>query len=603
PGVLAALDRLFLRLGDSRALADVLERRIAVEDAPAVQADLLHRLATLQIGDFGEKSQGLATLRQALERSPDHGPSRAALEKLLDDDALFDDAFDALEYVLRTLGQSEDLAKLYERRVGRARTPRDRTHARLELAKVFEERAGDLGRAKRAVEAAIGEDPSDDQALQELERLAGTNSSWAEAADALGAALDAAPELQSGTRTDLWVRLAGWRRDKLQDSRRAEEAFSRALGIDPENVDVLRSLEDIRRAPGRERELVHTLRTRARLEGDLATKRELLREAKDLAEGPVQDRELAEAVLRDLVAEDEGDVWALEELTRLRGQAGDDAEVVKLLLRRAELSVDGGEVVALKHLAAEAVESKLGDAARATGLYEEIRESDPADARSAAALRRLYAQAGRYKDLARLLSALVDVATAQSERAALRLELAQLQKDRFASLEEAIETLRGILDEDPAHAEAVLRLSQLYEHTGRDAELADLLKSQLDGARDRGDVDAELALLVRLGDVQEGRLGDASAAQETYEQVLERDPDHRGALEAVARISEKRADWERAAGAQSRLLDLSTDAAGVAWALRLAEAREKLGDAGGAEEALQRGLKLEPGNAQLRSML
>jgi tetratricopeptide (TPR) repeat protein len=602
-GVLAALDRLFARLGDERALADVLERRIAVEGDTGVQADLLHRLATLQIDHFGERSQGLATLRQALERAPGHAASRASLERLLDDEALFDDAFDALEYVLRTLGLSEDLAKLYERRVSRARTVRDRTHARLELAKVFEERAGDLGRAQRAIEAAIAEDPADDQALQELERLASTNSAWAEAADALGASLDASTELQSGTRTELWVRLAGWRRDKLGDTRRAEEAFAKALAIDPENVEVLRSLEDIRRVPGRERELVHTLRTRARLEGDVATKRELLREAKALAEGPVGDLELAESVLQDLIAEDEGDVWALEELTRLRGLAGDDAEVVRLLLRRAELVVDGAEAVSLKHVAATVVLEKLRDTERATTLYEEILEADASDARAAAALRTLYAAAGRYKDLAKLLSSLVDVATTQGERAALRLELALLQKDRFAAPDEAIDTLRGILDEEPTHPEAVLRLSQLYEHTGRDAELAELLKAQLDAARDRGDVDAELALLVRLGDVQEGRLGDATAAQETYEKVLERDAEHRGALEAVARISEKRSDWERAAGAQSKLLDLSTDRGGVDWALRLAESREKLGDPGGVEDALQRGLRLEQSNAELRSML
>jgi tetratricopeptide (TPR) repeat protein len=604
PAVLAALDRLFARLGDTRALADVLERRIAVEAQASLQADLLHRLASLQIDEFKEKSQGLATLRQALERVADHGPSRAAMERLLEDDALFDDAFDALESVLRTLGLSEELAKLYERRVTRARSTRDRTHARLALARVLEDQVGDRGRAQRAVEAAVAEDASDDEALLELERLATANGgAWSQAADALGSALEAAQDLPATTRTDLWVRLAGWRRDKLEDSRAAEDAFAKALAIDPENVDVLRALEQIRRAPGRERELVQTLRTRARLEGDVATKRELLREAKAIAEETVGDRELAEAVLRDLVVEDEGDLWALEELTKLRGAAGDDAEVVRLLLRRAELVVDGGEALSLKHEAARVLAEKLNDPARATSLYEEVLESEPADATAATALRKLYAEAGRYEDLAKLLSNLVDVASQQDQRSGLRLELAALQRDRFRALDDSIETLRGILDEDATHGEAVLRLSQLYEQTGRDAELADLLKTQLDAARDRGDVDGELALLVRLGDVQEGRLQDVTAAQETFELVLTRDPGHRGGLEAVARMSEKRADWTRAADVLGKLVDQASDAGGVAWALRLAEAREKLGDAAGAELALQQGLKLEPGNAALRAML
>ena len=603
PAVLKALDRLFGRLGDSRALADILERRIAIEAQPAAQADLLHRLGSLQIGEFHQKSQGLATLRQALETQPDHAASRHALEQLLEDETLFDDAFDALEFVLRTLGLSEDLAKLYDRRVARAHTGRDRARARLELARVLEERVGDRTRAQRAVEAAVQEEVSDEEALSELERLAASNDGWSQAADALAAALEGAADLSPATRTELWVRLAGWRRDKLDDRQKAEDALAKALAIDPENIEVLRSLEEIRRAPGRERELVHTLRARARLETDLGTKRDLLREAKTVAEDAVGDRDLAESALRDLIAEDEGDVWALEELTKLRGLAGDDTEVVQLLLRRAELVTGGAEAVKLRHQAARVVADRLKDTARATALYEEILEGEPTDAEASQVLRRLYAGAERYKDLAKLLGRLVDVAESQEQRAQLRLELAELQNGRFKAPDDAIETLRAILDEDAAHPQAALILSQIYEQTGRDAELAELLKAQLEGARERSDVATELSLLVRLGEVQEGRLSDITAANETFEQVLERDPMHRAALEAVARIGEKRADWERAAKALAKLVELAADASGVPWALRLAEAREQAGDAQGAEEALQKGLRLDNGNSRLREML
>jgi golgin subfamily B member 1 len=601
--VLRALDRLLGRLHDTRGLADVLERRIAVESDTSVQADLLNRLALLQVNEFGERAQGLATLRQALERVPDHAASREVLEGLLDDTALFEDAFEALEFVHRTLGRTEDLAKLYERRVARATSQGERIRARLDLARVLEETVGDRARAQRAVEAAVAEDPSDEDCLAELERLATVNNGWREAADKLSAALETAQDLPAATRMDLCVRLAGWLRDKLDDKRHAEDAYAKALAIDPENLDVLRALEDLRRAPGRERELVHTLRTRARLETDLTTKRELLRDAKALAEGPVGDNALAEATLRDLIAEDESDVWALEELTKLRSAAGDDAEVVKLLLFRAEIASDGEQALTLRHEAARVLADKLHDAAKATALYEEILDSEPTDTPAATALRSLYGQAGRDRDLARLLMRLIDVATAQGERTGLRLELAALQSEKFKAQDDAIESLRAILDEDPSHAEAVLTLSQLYEKTGRDAELAELLKGQIDAARDRSDVASELTLLVRLGEVQEARLGDATAAQEAYENVLERDPAHRGALEAITRIAEQREDWDRASGALAKLVELASDAEGVRWALKLAEAREKTGDAAGVEEALQRGLKFEPGNVGLRTML
>jgi tetratricopeptide (TPR) repeat protein len=601
--VLSALDRLLVRLGDSRRLADVLERRVAVESDPRPQAELLYRLGDLQIREFKQKAQGLATLRQALERAPDEPGSLRAVTILLEDEALFDDAFDTLSTAYRALGNGAEVAKLYELRVERASTVRDRIQARLDLARALEELTSDRRGAQRAVEAALQEDPNDSDSMSALERLAEANGEWASAAEALATALAANQDAPAITRSELWVRLAGWRLAKLGDGGRAEEAFERALALDPENLTILRVLETIRQAPGRERDLVRTLRALASLEPDIATKRDLLRKAKSIAEVSLGDRGLAEEALRDLIAEDEGDIWAYEELTKIRDTAGDDAEVVRLLLRRSELADNGATAVALKHEAARVLESKLSDEKRATALLEEILDSDPEDARAAAALRALYGKAGRDKDLARLLVRLVEVVASQEARTELRLDLARLQAERFRAPVDAIETLRLILEEDPTHPGAVLALTQLYEQTGRDADLAELVKAQLDAARSAGNVSAEIALLVRLGEMSEARLGDLTAAQEAYEQVLERDPAHQATLEALARIAEHRSDWERAATALAKLLTLSTGPGGVAIALKLADAREKLGDAPGAEAALQQGLALEPANADLRSML
>jgi tetratricopeptide (TPR) repeat protein len=603
PGVLAALDRLVVRIGDSRRLAEVLERRVAATGDGRAQADLLYRLGDLQTREFGQKAQGLATLRLALERAPDEERARHAVEVLLDEDDLFEDAFEILSATYRSLGNGEQVANLFERRVRRSTTARERIQARLDLARILEELTGDRKRAQRAVEAALAEDPGDAETLRALEKLAETNGEWTSAADTLGSAVEANEDVPPLTRAELWVRLAGWRQTKLGDTVRAEQAFERALGIDPENLDILRALESIRHAPGRERDLVGTLRTRAHLESDIAVKRDLLRQAKTLAETSLEDSELAEATLRDLVAEDEGDLWAYEELTKLRAAAGDDTEVVRLLLRRSELADDAATAATLKHEGATVLIDKLSDDKRAISLYEEILDANPEDARAASALRSLYGKSGRDKDLAGLLARLVDVAAVQESRTELRLDLAKLQADRFRAPVDAIETLRAILEEDPTQASAVLALSQLYEQTGRDADLVELVKSQLDAARAAGNVSAEMTLLVRLGEMSERRLGDVSAAQDAYEQVLERDAAHRPALEALARIAERRSDWERASAALASLVALSTGSAGVAVALRLADVREKLGDATGVEEALQRGLALDPGNVELRSML
>src|SRR5262249_15479573 len=149
----------------------------------------------------------------------------------------------------------------------------------------------------------------------------------------------------------------------------------------------LRSIERIRRAPGRERDLVQSLRRLAELELDPVTKRDLFREAKELAEDKVKDPALTEEVLRQLLVEDEANGWALEELTRLEEAKSAWRDVLDLLLRRAELSSDGLEVSRLSHQAAEIASKRLNDTARAVELYETIFENTPTDVAASAALR------------------------------------------------------------------------------------------------------------------------------------------------------------------------------------------------------------------------
>ncbi len=603
PATLSALDRLYGRLGETRALADVLERRIGLETAAPVQADLYHRLAVLQIAEFGEKQQGLATLRSALEKSPEHAVSRAAIEGLLSDEDLFDDAFDALEMVYGALAKNEELASLYEKKVTRANNVRDRSRARLDLAVILEKKVGDAARARKVVEAQIAEDPSDGDALSELERLAAASSGWKEATAALSLALAASKDVPTGTRSELWMRVAGWQKAHLSDLRAAEESFGHALAGDPENAEILRAIEALQRAPGRERELVATLRARAQLEASMSEKRAVLEEAKRLAEDVVADPALAEAVLRDLLAEDDTNAWALEELGKLREAKGDFAEVVKLLLRRTELADDDAQQVALKHRAASICSSELRDAPRAIELFEEILEQAPGDEAAAARLRELYAGAGKEKALAKLLQHLVENAKTPAARSALRLDLAKLQNEQFKSPRDATDTLRAILDEEPTQEQAVLALSELYEKTGKDEELAELLDGQIAHAKGRGDSAAELTLTVRLAEVYEGRLNDTTRALETYEAVLARDAGHRGALEAVARLAEGRGAWARAGTALSELLAHASGEEGVAIALRLAAARGRLEDGPGVEAALRRALELDAKNADVRGRL
>lgn len=602
PELLEALDRLYGRLGDMKALADVLERRIALTQEDKKQADLYYRWAVIQI-DAGDQAQGLGTLRQALERDPDHAAGREALEKLTDSKDLFEEAAEALENVYRVRGDHAALARLYEKRIQHASTAADRVRMRLDLAKVLEERSGDAKAAQAALEAGFADDPSDSDVLAEIERLAPITGGWATAADSLEKAIRESKDLTSDTARDLWMRVAGWRKDKLSDAAGAERAFEEALKHDPTSEDILRAIEGLQRAPGREKDLVGTLRRLAALDGLQGMAGDIRREAKGLAESVLKDDALAEAILRDMIAADENDAWALAELAKLREKAGDWKEVFSLVVRQSELAAEADKVRDLRHQAAKIARDNLSDNAKAIELYETIFEDEPSDTRASEALRDLYGKTNKPKELLKLLSRLTDLAESPEARNALRLESAQISLEKLDAVGEATEHLRAVLDEDPSNAQATKLLASLLEKAGRDQELAELYTQQIDLAKDRSDVASELAYSVRLGEVYETRLNDVPKAIDTYKAVLERDAKQPGALRALARLYEQKGEKAEAAKMLETILDNAEGPEAVKTALHLSNLYTALKDQDAVRRVLERGLKADAGATEIRKKL
>ncbi|MBL8741581.1 MAG: tetratricopeptide repeat protein, partial [Myxococcales bacterium] len=212
------------------------------------------------------------------------------------------------------------------------------------------------------------------------------------------------------------------------------------------------------------------------------------------------------------------------------------------------------------------------------------------------------AASGKKKELLKLLGRLVDVADAKDRRAELRLEAAKVS-DELDATSDAIDQLNAILEDDAAHKDAALMLSRLLEKSGRDDDLAELLNKQIELAQGRGDVSDELSYRVRLGEVQETRIGDLEKAVASFSAILDRDAQHKDALTAVARIQEKRGEKAEAAKYYERLLDLQSGEQAIATAKHLAQLFESLSDDDGVQRALERGLTIQEREEEIRTKL
>ena len=233
--------------------------------------------------------------------------------------------------------------------------------------------------------------PSDDALLDEIERLAPITGNWEGAAAALRDAIDKKSDLVPDVARDLSVRVAVWYRDRADDPKAAEKALEKALVFDPNSDEVLVQIEQLEAAPGRERDLVQTLRRRAKLQLDDDARVGLYRRARDLAEG-LGDRELAESVLRELLAKDDMNSACLSPCSSRSSVKRRETP------RKCSRSSRGGSISArdeaenrtLRHKAAGLTARRFGDPAKAVEIYARLFEDDPSDVAASQALRELY---------------------------------------------------------------------------------------------------------------------------------------------------------------------------------------------------------------------
>ncbi len=599
PELLEALDRLYVRLGNWRSLADILERRAAVVAESSPQAEFYNRLARIQLEQFNEPVRALASIRQVLDRIPDDATAIALLEGLTEQRDLFEEAAEILDSVYRAAQQPERLVTLLGKRVALATDTGSRLEVRRTLAQVLEDECKDPARALDVLVDAMSENTGDVALLDGVERLADITRNYSRPAAALEEALQSRPPASTEMARDVWVRLAVWQRDRIKDAAAAERSLLHALEWDSNNDDILVQLENLRRVPGRERELIDTLRQRARMTLSEQFRAELFQQARQVA-AAINDNAIAETIVRELLGFDDANLWAIAELTVLRRGAQDWAETLKLLLRRAELESDGRTLHDIRHEAALVAKDRLSDTATAINLYSQLFDDDPMDEVAGDSLKSLLLETKAFDQLIQILSRLVDVAKGPSERAELRLQLALVYDENLEKPQAAIAELNSILEDTPNYAAAVVALSKIYEKLGANEDMAELLERQIRQAETDGDVEAKIALQVRLGEVCETRLGDIDRALATYRSVLESRPQHRPALESLIRLRENQGDIAGAASLLESLVAVASEAERSSLDVRLADMRERVGDDKGALAALQHALASDAMNKEIR---
>jgi tetratricopeptide (TPR) repeat protein len=615
----AERDRLLAALrarGRHDVLARALEARAAGAKGAAAAA-ILEELSDLYEAHLGRVGDALTARLSALSLAP---PEPEAVARALD--------------LARRAGQIEAWIKAAEHLVDTERDPSRAVDLLLQLGGALTRDAGDDARAAAAylrAEALSTKHPAalggrlgeiwralsgayerlGDTAAQEAlleRRIAAGSADPAELADALyrlaGLRLGRAEALADG------LALLTRAFEVEADADRAEALLRGALAAGADEVAVGRVLERIARAAGRERALVDALVLISGLDLEIThvgdaddTRLDPIREAVEIAER-LGDAALVESLLRRALARTPllGDAplaWALSALADHRAAAGDLAEAADLKERAARGAGPERERALLLEVAGLAA-GALGDLPRAARIYDELRAREPAEREIWQPLADVYRRLGDRAKLAALLEETAPLLEGAAERARLRLERARMAVDE--DQDKAVTLLKEVIEESPGESEAAAVLAALLEKLGRRDELAELIRKQLDAAKDREDRPAIVDLSLKLGALLEQQW-DEQGALDVYHAALDWEPKSRELLRQIVRVGMARDDSLALGDALDQLLTVEVGEDAVELSLRLAQIRGAHGDASAAASALEQGWAAKPGDPRIKQEL
>jgi len=479
-----------------------------------------------------------------------------------------------LEAAIATHPGDVGLRELYERlgssgagtergawREAAAEHASDGTRTLLELQAAFEyERAGDRASAARLAQRAAS--AGGELARLTAERTAAGTPEAARVSEELLARAKAASD--PAEQRELYDALSELDRER-GDTASVILWQKAILERSPEWLPALRKLEQAFALAGRDEELEPVCSALARVLTDLEGLAHARLGARFRAKAGAwgAQRELAELG----AARNPGSVWALRSLAAL-ARAADEPEKALDAHQRLQALVEHPLDKATLALRAAEASARLGRFEEARALLEGCLELVPDHVVGLTTLSEVLEGLRDYTGAARALEIVAESSHVDAHRVSAWHQAAVLWLDKVSDVERGRAALEHAIALDPEHEDAMARLQALLIAQGDRQALAEVLGRRLDRATDP---EERIALEVQRGKLLAG-VGEHAAARSALTAALDANPDHAGALEALADLSSAEGDWTSAEQALIRLVRHTPDPA------RQAQIYRKLGD-------------------------
>ena len=224
-----------------------------------------------------------------------------------------------------------------------------------------------------------------------------------------------------------------------------------------------------------------------------------------------------------------------------------------ILRQRIAITDDTAELVRLNLRLGRVHAEALEEIDPAIASYLAVLEHESQSAEALEALERLYFRSERWQELYGVYEKLVDIAGDESGMADCYARMAKLAADALDDRTRAVELWGRVVDIRGEDAIALAGLADLHEMAEEWKELTEVLEKQVAATPDP---DAKIPIYKRLGRIWGEKLSRERNSLESWQKVLELDPQDVDALRAIAANYRSAGAWEELSQSLRRLIQV-----------------------------------------------
>ncbi len=580
-------------LGNQAALAEALEKRLAMESDPEWRIEVAQRLARIYESEIKDAKRAVRALQSWAEADPGTLEPRRKLRELLLDSRRYkeavevldvlaemeeeereresaaisaaevlseklsdpegawkrltplvltscDAAEDALHALARKFKQEQRLADLYTALAQQAVDAKTSASHWQSAARVFEEYLGQPEQALEALLRRLAIDMQDRSYLDDVERLAAESGAWPRMAQVYARLLKQTRD--PGDQAELLIRHADLLENKADDPRAALDLVLKACSLDPQNDLWLERADKLCRQTESTDELLWIYERRLQNADTKGKRIDLLIDAARMVDRVAKDREQAIAYFREALRLCGGSTECIDriELTALRMDkdrpVGEEQDVRRALIdtyRELARTPDPDSAISLLLRASRLLSAALNDDHGSFDILKEALVRFPENQEVYTTTEELAVRIGRLDALDAQMARLLARDLPEETRVAVLERRLGLLLGKMNRYDEAVDICRKLLELNPEHAEAARSLELSLEKSGRYLELVRHLELRLEEERDR---QARIEIMRTIATLWEDQLVNRWEAGEMWTMILDVDPGNAEALNALERL-------------------------------------------------------------------